>query len=164
MKVYNLACPLNHHFEGWFRSEIDFVDQQQKSFLSCPICESANIIRMPSAPYLGTKKSVETSADNVVDTPDLSSTTDAMHLTPEQKKEFQVKMQATMLTVVREIMSKTEDVGESFTEEARKIHYKESPQRSIRGVATQDQAADLLDEGIEVFSLPVPPVLKNTIQ
>ncbi|MBJ7474117.1 MAG: DUF1178 family protein, partial [Polynucleobacter sp.] len=55
-------------------------------------------------------------------------------------------------------------VGESFAEEARKIHYKESPQRSIRGVATSDQAADLIEEGIEVFSLPASPLLKSTLQ
>jgi hypothetical protein len=89
---------------------------------------------------------------------------DTMHLTPDQKVVFQEKMQATMLQVVREIMTKTEDVGESFAEEARKIHYKESPQRSIRGVATSDQAADLIEEGIEVFSLPASPLLKSTLQ
>jgi hypothetical protein len=73
-------------------------------------------------------------------------------------------MQAMMLQVVREIMEKTDNVGESFAEEARKIHYKEAPERSIRGVTTIEQAAELMDEGIDVYSLPVPPSLKTTLQ
>ncbi len=170
MKVYNLACPLSHHFEGWFRSEDDFFAQQQKSILSCPICESAEITRMPSAPYLGTKKgnsneSAENKGESVASSTNVvAPTNDSMHLTVDQKQEFQQKMQATMLSVVREIMTKTEDVGDSFAEEARKIHYKESPQRSIRGVATVDEAANLIDEGIEVFSLPTSAALKSTLQ
>lgn len=168
MKVYNLACPLSHHFEGWFRSEEDFFSQQEKSILSCPVCESSDITRMPSAPYLGTNKSnskeVVSEKDAQLPTKSGLPSKDAMHLSPEQKQEFQEKMQATMLSVVREIMTNTEDVGESFAEEARKIHYQESPQRSIRGVATVDEAAELVEEGIEVFSLPIPSALKSTLQ
>lgn len=167
MKVYNLACPLNHYFEGWFSSEEDFTSQQERAILCCPMCDSAEIARMPSAPYIGGKghqhhhsatDAFEKAALN------LPTTNDAMHLSPAQKTLFQEKMQAMMLQVVREIMEKTENVGESFAEEARKIHYKESPQRSIRGVTTVDEAAGLMDEGIEVYSLPVPPPLKSTLQ
>jgi hypothetical protein len=121
---------------------------------------------MPSAPYIGgrshhhehTAEAFEKTAMN------LPATNDAMHLTPEQKVQFQEKMQAMMLQVVREIMEKTDNVGEAFAEEARKIHYKEAPERSIRGVTTIEQAAELMDEGIDVYSLPVPPSLKTTLQ
>jgi hypothetical protein len=169
MKVYNLACQLSHQFEGWFRSEDDFFSQQQKSILSCPVCESTEITRMPSAPYLGTKKSNSGETVSEKDaqqhpTKTGSPSKDAMHMSADQKHVFQEKMQSTMLSLVREMMTNTEDVGESFAEEARKIHYQESPQRSIRGVATVDQAAELIDEGIEVFSLPIPPALKTTLQ
>ena len=168
MKVYNLACSMNHRFEGWFSSEDDFVSQQKKSILSCPLCESLDITRMPSAPYLASHVREIHPVHEVKDEQKPAdfppAVNDTMHLTPDQKVVFQEKMQATMLQVVREIMTKTEDVGESFAEEARKIHYKESPQRSIRGVATSDQAADLIEEGIEVFSLPASPLLKSTLQ
>ena len=165
MKVYNLACSLSHSFEGWFRSEEDFLTQHQKHILSCPVCESTEITRMPSAPYLGSKKSgEEVSPDSNISKEASSIPQDTMHLTSPQKQELQEKMQATVLKVMREIMSNTEDVGESFAEEARKIHYKESPQRSIRGTATVDEAAELIEEGIEVFSLPVSPTIKNTLQ
>jgi hypothetical protein len=166
MKVYNLACPLNHQFEGWFTSEDDFTKQQEQAILCCPMCDSAQIARMPSAPYIGgrhehknhTMSAIEQVALN------LPTSNDAMHLSPEQKLVFQEKMQTMMLKVVQEILEKTENVGESFAEEARKIHYKEAPERSIRGITTVDQAAELMDEGIDVYSLPVPPSLKNTLQ
>lgn len=171
MKVYNLACPLNHRFEGWFASEADFSNQQEKSMLSCPVCDSAEITRLPSAPYLGTRSSsknevavAEPTTSAASSLANLTGLNDALKLTPEQRHEFQEKMQATMLKVVRDIMSRTEDVGEAFPEEARKIHYQEAPERSIRGVATPDQAAELLEEGIEVFSLPMTSALKSTLQ
>lgn len=52
---------------------------------------------------------------------------------------------------------KAENVGERFPEEARRIHYDEAPARSIRGVATQDETRDLLEEGIAVLPALVPP-------
>lgn len=167
MKVYNLSCPLQHRFEGWFASEADFSDQQAKLMLCCPVCDSSDIVRLPSAPYLGSsaKEVVETNLPGLPQSQaTITGLNDALKLTTEQRHEFQERMQATMLNVVRDIMSKTEDVGDAFVEEARKIHYQEAPERSIRGVATPDQAAELIDEGIEVFSLPMTSALKSTLQ
>jgi hypothetical protein len=58
--------------------------------------------------------------------------------------------------VVEHIISQTEDVGMAFPEEARKIHYREAPERRIRGTASRDEVDALRDEGIEVVALPVP--------
>jgi hypothetical protein len=167
MKVYNLACPLNHQFEGWFSSEEEFTSQREKAVLCCPMCDSVEIARMPSAPYINGRNHQQ--AKSTLEAyekgkSDQTTSNDAMHLSPEQKFVFQEKMQAMMLHVVREIMEKTENVGESFAEEARKIHYKEGPERSIRGVTTVDEAAELMDEGIEIYSLPALPSLKSTLQ
>ena len=63
-------------------------------------------------------------------------------------------MPADLLAKLREAVKKTEDVGERFPEEARKIHYNESPQRAIRGRATREDAEALKDEGIEFQTLP----------
>ena len=51
-------------------------------------------------------------------------------------------------------MRNTENVGDRFAEEARKIHYDEVPPRAIRGQATRDEAEALRDEGIDFASLP----------
>jgi hypothetical protein len=56
-----------------------------------------------------------------------------------------------------ELLTKTEDVGKQFPAEARRIFYKQEPVRAIRGQATQQEHDDLVDEGIPVARLPVPP-------
>jgi hypothetical protein len=73
-------------------------------------------------------------------------------------------MQKLMLQMAQHIFTNTEDVGEQFPEEARRIHYNESPQRSIRGLASRDQAAELADEGIDVMPVPFGHLLKNPVQ
>jgi hypothetical protein len=72
-------------------------------------------------------------------------------------------LQAAWLQVARRILSDTEDVGDRFSEEARKIHYGESAERGIRGKASPEQTKALLDEGIEVMALPLPLSLKNSV-
>lgn len=68
------------------------------------------------------------------------------------------------MRAVREVIAKTEDVGERFAEEARKMHYGEAEERGIRGQATPEQTEALLDEGIAVMPLPMPAALKETLQ
>jgi len=66
--------------------------------------------------------------------------------------------------VLRKVLANTENVGERFAEEARRIHYNETPARSICGMTTPEDAKALIDEGIEVMSLPVPHILKKPLQ
>ena len=48
-------------------------------------------------------------------------------------------------------------MGESFPEEARKIHYEETEARGIYGEASADDVRDLTEEGIDVLPMPVLP-------
>lgn len=66
--------------------------------------------------------------------------------------------------MVRRVVANTEDVGERFAEEARRIHYGEADERGIRGQASQEETEALLDEGIAVVPLPVPHGFKETLQ
>jgi len=59
-------------------------------------------------------------------------------------------------TVVEKLLANTVDVGRAFPEEARKIHYKEAPERAIRGTASVKEVEALREEGIQVMTLPVP--------
>ena len=171
MKVYNLACPLDHRFEGWFASEEDCLAQQAKGMLACPICDSTEITRMPSAPRIGrslSSKDESTSLALTTPNADLSSMGSAhgevVALTGNDHSHLEAQVQAAFLKGMRELMGRSEDVGGSFAEEARKIHYKESPERSIRGQATLDEAEALRDDGIEVLAMPMVPALKSTLQ
>jgi hypothetical protein len=68
------------------------------------------------------------------------------------------------MKAMRDLVNKSEDVGSSFAEEARKIHYKETPERSIWGQTSTDEVSALREEGIDVLALPKIPLLKNTLQ
>jgi hypothetical protein len=160
MKVYNLACPLDHRFEGWFSSEEDCLAQQDKGILACPVCDSTEITRMPSAPHIARTSSTELTVPK--DVPSLSG--DVVALTGNDHSQLEAQVQAAFLKGMRELMGRSEDVGNTFAEEARKIHYKEAPERSIRGQTTLDEAEALRDEGIEVMAIPLIPAFKNTLQ
>ena len=162
MKVYNLACPLDHRFEGWFASEEDCLAQQDKGLLACPVCDSTEITRMPSAPHIAKSSSV------VLGVPEeavpSAGSGEVVALTGNDHSQLEAQVQAAFLKGMRELMGKSEDVGTAFAEEARKIHYKEAPERSIRGQTTLDEAESLREEGIEVLAVPIIPAFKNTLQ
>ena len=139
MKVYNLTCEHDHRFEGWFSSEEDFKAQSAAEKIACPLCESHAIRKLPSAPRLSLSGAQESKAD------------------VEQVQKQVVEM-------IRKIVANTEDVGERFAEEARRIHYNEVPERAIRGVVTVKEFEALADEGIDVTPLPLPGSLKQPLQ
>jgi len=164
MKVYNLACPLDHRFEGWFASEEDCLAQQDKGMLACPVCDSTEITRMPSAPHIAKSSSSSTALTSSEGIAPGSISGDVVALTGNDHSRLEAQVQAAFLKGMRELMGKSEDVGTAFAEEARKIHYKEAPERSIRGQTTLDEAESLREEGIEVMAVPLIPAFKNTLQ
>ena len=76
----------------------------------------------------------------------------------------EAELQKAWLQVVRQVMANTEDVGERFADEARRIHYGETEERGIRGQASPEETRALLEEGIGVMPLPIPKALKGPVQ
>lgn len=145
MIVYELACALHHRFEGWFASGGDFDRQAASGLLECPQCGSADVRRLPSA-------RVQVAGSAQPEQPSLP----AEAPTPAGSAErVLVARAAALRALVHHIVTTTEDVGREFAAEARRIHYEEAPARSIRGVATADEARELVDEGVPVVPLPV---------
>lgn len=159
MKVLDLQCSHGHVFEGWFASEDDFQQQVSSQLLSCPMCGETSVTKLPSAPRLNLGAPVaDTPAEGMkAPSADARSAEQVAALPP-------ASLQAAWMQMVRRVMANTEDVGERFAEEARRIHYGEADERGIRGQATQEETAALLDEGIAVVPLPVPPGFKDTLQ
>lgn len=147
MKVLNLRCANGHGFEGWFGSDEDFLDQNGRGLIACPLCADRIIARMPSAPRLNLSGATEPKAEAPV-----QSQAPASVSTEEPRPDIQ----AAWMRVVHHVLRHTEDVGERFAEEARRIHYGEVPHRGIRGQATAEERTALADEGIEVMPLPLP--------
>ncbi len=73
-------------------------------------------------------------------------------------------MQSTWVKAMQKLLARTDDVGERFAEEARRMHYGEAEERAIRGRASAREAEALRDEGIQIMSLNVPEALKGPIQ
>lgn len=138
MKVLDLQCAHGHAFEGWFGSEDDFQSQRTRGLLECPVCCDRQIQKKLSAPRLNLGAAPQEPRQH-----DVATATDTA-------------LQAEWLKVVRRVMAQTEDVGQRFAEEARRIHYGEVPQRGIRGQASLEETHALADEGISVMPLLVP--------
>ncbi len=154
MKVLDLQCQQHHVFEGWFGSEDEFQSQLARGLVACPLCNDTAVSKKLSAPRLN----LSTGQPSV--TPEQSLTSRDHEVANFQAPE----MQAALLKMVRHVVANTEDVGHSFAEEARKIHYGETEQRNIRGHATAEETAELMEEGIGVMPLPLPDLLKEPLQ
>ncbi|MGH6625027.1 MAG: DUF1178 family protein [Burkholderiaceae bacterium] len=145
MKVLDLRCSQQHCFEGWFASEDEFQAQLARGLVECPICGDTAIVKMLSAPRLNLgAKEAAAPKQEVVSAPRDQA------------------LQAAWLKMVRHVLTHSEDVGERFAEEARRIHYGETKERNIRGQASREETDALLEEGISV--MPVPESLKGPLQ
>jgi hypothetical protein len=188
VKVLDLQCGQQHVFEGWFGSEDDFQSQLMRGLVACPMCGDVSVTKRLSAPRLnlnttrGEREIVGHAMGNAADSavghpaqgaasthhsegasaprpvnPQLPSLQEVVNLDPAQ-------LQAALLKMVRHVVANTVDVGNSFPEEARKMHYGEAEQRNIRGHATPEETEALIDEGIYVMPLPLPDVFKEPLQ
>lgn len=149
MKVLDLQCRHQHVFEGWFASEEDFVSQLERGLIECPVCGDSMVCKMLSAPRLN----LGTARGEVASQPEVSAS-------PDVAPSFQ----DAWMEVARRIVAHTDDVGDRFAEEARKIHYGEVKERGIRGQASRAETQALVEEGIAVMSLPLPEALKGPLQ
>ena len=143
MKVLNLRCANGHGFEGWFASEDDFMSQNGRGLIECPLCADRIVSRLPSAPRLNLSGQREPAAE---------ATAVAQPL------------QTQWMQAVRHMLEHTDDVGERFPEEARRIHYGEEQSRNIRGRVSPEDAVALHEEGIETVSLPPGVFLDDSVQ
>ena len=141
MIIYDLLCENQHAFEGWFHDTGDFADQIARNLVQCPVCSSASVRRVPSPVALSGERSCR---------PDNASSRDGVSVPISG-----THMIAAFRHFSRAMRALTEDVGSEFAETARRMHYEEIPERPIRGQATDDEYAELEDEGIPVMRVPV---------
>lgn len=134
MVVYNLSCSNAHAFEGWFSSPEVFDHQVHAEEVACPVCGSFEVTRQPSAPNIARHR------DGPAGDPAKAQALEALRTLQTQ--------------FIEHVMQNTDDVGQAFPEEARRIHRQEAPERAIRGQATPREARELREEGIDVMQLP----------
>ena len=126
---YTLVCDDGHSFDGWFRDSATFDAQCESDHVSCPFCNSTRVSRGVMAPHVAR-----------------GGGDDAARLLREKLRELHDR-----------VVDGTEDVGDRFPTEARKIDEGEAERRAIRGRATFEEAKALLEDGIEILPIPGLP-------
>ena len=131
MIKYNLICKCGNTFESWFSSSSEFDFLCKKKLVKCIYCESSTVKKTVMAPNLSSKSN---------------------KVFKKTKLEKNIKKQ--LLNFRKYIEKNCKNVGENFTREARNIHYDKKSSQGIYGKATSEETSELLEEGIEVTTIP----------
>ena len=131
MIKYNLICKCGNTFESWFSSSSEFDFLCKKKLMKCIYCESSTVKKTVMAPNLSSK------SNKVF-----------------KKTKLEKKIKKQLLDFRKYIEKNCKNVGENFTREARSIHYDKKTSQSIYGKATAEETTELLEEGIEITTIP----------
>ena len=131
MIKYNLVCECGKDFESWFSSSAEYDVLKKRKLVSCIYCNSTLVkksIMSPNLPIKSQKKS--------------------------KKVQLEQNIKKQLLNFRRYIEKNCKNVGDNFPQEARNIHYDKKTSKGIYGKATQEETNELLEEGIEVDTIP----------
>lgn len=138
MILFQLGCANHHQFEAWFRDSATYDKQVVEGDINCPYCGDSNISKAPMAPYLAKemlgREDAESRARDVAE--QIVKAVNKLRWSVEESCEY---------------------VGDDFADEARSVHYGETEERAIYGEATEEEASELEEEGIEFYRIPAKP-------
>ncbi len=158
MIKYALICDADHEFESWFPDSASYDKQAKRGLVTCPFCDSVKVSKAIMSPNVARKDKDRLAVAASDETP-------AQPAAPAQNIALLDEQQQQLRGMIRElhekIVASTDDVGENFPEEARKMHDGETPARSIRGKASFEEARELLEDGIPVLPIPDLPEERN---
>jgi hypothetical protein len=155
MIKYALQCDGGHGFESWFPDSASYDTQAKRGFVSCPVCGSAKVEKQIMAPRV--RASEERRALSKRKPVPAEAPPQAMAMLSEEAQ----KVRAMIRELHEQVKANTEDVGDRFADEARKIHYGEVEEKAIRGQASFEEAKELHEEGIGILPLPSLPDERN---
>jgi hypothetical protein len=156
MIKYSLVCDASNEFESWFPGSESYEEQARRGFVECPLCQSTRVSKAIMAPNVA-RKDREAAPALGGPAPAAAPAPQTVALLDEKQQH----LRAMMRDLHEKIVASSDDVGEAFPEEARKMHDGETPARSIRGKASFEEARSLLDEGIPVLPIPDLPEERN---
>ena len=131
MIKFDLSCKCGKTFESWFASSKEFTALSKKKLVRCIDCDSTSIKKSIMSPNLPSKSNKDF-----------------------KKIQIEKNIKNQLLNLRKYIEKNCKDVGENFTQEARNIHYNKKTSKGIYGKATPEQTAELLEEGIEISTIP----------
>ena len=131
MIKYNLVCECGKDFESWFSSSTEYDVLKKRKLVSCIHCNSTSVKKSIMSPNLPVKSNENS-----------------------KKVQLEKNIKTQLLNFRRYIEKNCKNVGDNFPQEARNIHYDKKTSKGIYGKATQEEANELLEEGIEVGTIP----------
>ena len=131
MIKYNLLCKCGKNFESWFSTSKEYESLKKKKLINCIYCNSTSIKKSIMSPNLASKSNKSS-----------------------VKKNIEKDIRKELLNFRKYIEKNCKDVGDNFTREARKIHYDKKSSKGIYGKASSEDTKELLEEGIEVSTIP----------
>jgi len=131
MIKYNLTCKCGKNFESWFLNSSEFDLLAKRKFIKCIYCDSTKVKKSVMAPNLFSKT-------NKID----------------KKVKLEKSIKKQLVNIRRYIEKNCKNVGDNFTREARSIHYDKKNSQGIYGRATPEETSELIDEGIEIATIP----------
>ena len=170
MKKFALICENEHEFEGWFASSDAVLLQSKKGLIDCPYCGSVNVEKQLAAPNLSTPKTkarlqadmAKVAGAEETPAPPTQVPAPAMQAGAPSGGQAAAAYHSALRYAVQQLRKTIEtdftNVGANFAEKAREIHYGEAEEANIYGTCTKEETEELLDEGVEILSLPdLPP-------
>ena len=131
MIKYNLTCECGKIFESWFSSSAEYDVLKKRKLINCIYCDSTLV-----------KKSIMS--------PNLSSKSNKI----SKKTKLKKNIKKQLVEFRKYIEKNCRNVGDNFPQEARNIHYDKKTSKGIYGKATPEETAELLDEGIDIATIP----------
>ena len=131
MIKYNLVCKCGKKFESWFSSSDEYDLLKKRKLINCIYCNSTSVQKTIMAPNLQSKSNKL-----------------------KKRVKLEKKIKKELLDFRRYIEKNCKNVGENFTQEARKIHYDKKKSKGIYGKATPEETKELIEEGIDVATIP----------
>ena len=131
-------CECGKTFESWFSSSDEYDVLRRKKLINCIYCDSILVRKSVMAPNLFNK------------TNKISKNTN-----------LEKKIKKQLLDLRKYIKKNWRNVGDNFPREARSIHYDKKTSKGIYGKATPEETAELLEEGIDVATIPWPNNSEN---
>ena len=160
---YRLNCPKKHEFEGWFASSDAFEVQVKKKQVACPACGATKVVKALMAPNVVTSEQKAASRKHrKAASAEPTASPAAEPLAPQIAPSPEQRAALKQLRELRDkVLAKSDYVGPRFADEARRMHAGETNARGIHGEANLDDVKSLVEDGIEVYPVPVLPDDKN---
>lgn len=142
MILFKLKCASDHEFEAWFRDNAAYDRQRSRNLITCPDCGVTAVEKAPMAPRLQRSRTAVEAKE--------ATKAATVPASPAQLRRL-------LQEVRRQVESHCDYVGNRFADEARRMHRGEVDARGIYGEASNQQADELADEGIEIARIPWVP-------